>query len=520
LRDATVREVMIWSLPALVAGLGLRVFLTMRMPYGYVQYDSAEYLETAFRLLKGHTFFVDGKRGFLVPIGFTIPFLLHVPALIAIPLGQHALGLAATAMSGGLARMWLRWWRVFILPVTMFVAVNPMMLWYEQTIMGESEFLFALIFLALAGTLWARRQTGGRLVLFVVALVCAAGARPEGKLFFAFGLLLAVLVLWGRWRVLLRCAGVMMGVVIVWSLIVRQSTAPQLLYASLIQLTPDRSRLLPGVEIYINPLRDKVRGESQGDPQGLVQVSKDIRNYIDPYLWTKIRDKHDYYRVLNGTLRDLCLDAVMAHPVAAFGIPVQKFRAAADGWSAYQWTEEALQKNQVNAYLSDKWMYEVLGKGMRGSAMDEEGMRDFVGRNYQATRVAWVTGMQRGWNEGMIWARTADAPARHERWVHDFAGGVAGGLAVMPGVPWFYMLALVGMLLSMAWPPEARRVHVAWVPVMLGVWYLATFVGVTNARYRFAYEPFCFVYMCLLGDCVARVFLRRRGAGVSSPDSE
>jgi hypothetical protein len=92
--------------------------------------------------------------------------------------------------------------------------------------------------------------------------------------------------------------------------------------------------------------------------------------------------------------------------------------------------------------------------------------------------------------------------------VHDFAGGVPGGLEVMPGVPWFYPLAVLGMLVDMVWPGPVRRVHLAWAPVMMAVWYAATFVGVTNARYRFAYEPFCFVYLLLLVDCGVRGWRR------------
>jgi hypothetical protein len=506
------REVLLYSLPALLVGIALRVALTFRMPWGYVQYDTCEYLETPFRLLKGGAFFVNGKRGFLVPILYTIPFLLHIPALIVIPLGQHLLGLAATFMSGALVRFWFRCWRWFIIPVTLFVAANPSMLWYEQTIMGESEFLFALIFLALAGTLWAVRPSPGRFALLLGALVCTAGARPEGKLFFTFGLLLAGFVLWGQWRLLGKCAGVMLAVALAWSFIVRQSTAPQLLYASLIQLSPDHSRLLPGVEPYIIPLRDQVRTQSGGDPQGLVKVSKKIRDAIDPYLRLNIRNDHEYYKELNRTLRDLCIDAVLAHPIEAMEIPLQKFRVASDSWSAYQFTEPALHNNQVNAYLSDKWMFEVLGKGLTGGGMDEPAMRCFVATHYLPANVAWVGNLQREWNDALIWWRTPDQPARHERWVHDFAGGVPGGLAIMPGLPWFYPIALMGMLAAMVWPHPTRRVHLAWAPVMLAVWYAGTFVGVTNARYRFAYEPFCFVYLCLLVDCVARV-RRTKGNG-------
>ena len=514
------REVLLFSLPALLLGVALRAALTIRMPYGYIQYDSAEYLETPWHLLKNASFFVDGKRGFLVPILFTIPFLLHLPALIFIPLGQHLLGLASILLSGGLVRLWFQRWRWFIVPVTLFAAANPSMLWYEQTIMGESEFLFALVFLALAGTLWSLDQSRPRFFLLLAALVCAAGARPEGRLFFAFGLLLATLVLWGRWRRLGRCAGAMLAVAIAGALVVRQSTAPQLLYASLIQLAPDHSRFVPGIDASIIPLRDQVRAQSGGDPLQLVKVSKQIRDAIEPYLRSISPNKQAYYLNLNRTLRNLCLDALLAHPVQAIGIPFQKFRTAIDSWSAYRFTAQALQKNQLAAYQSgkDQRMYLDLVKGLTGAKLDSPGIQAFIKSHYQAGNVAWLGILQGAWNNAVIWLRTPDHPARHQRWVHDFAGGIPGGLAIMPGLPLFYPIAFLGMLAAAIFPGSCRRVHWSWVPVMLGVWYAATFVGVTNARYRFAYEPFCFIYLCLLLDCLLRI-ARPTPATRSSPPS-
>ena len=132
--------------------------------------------------------------------------------------------------------------------------------------MGESEFLNACLFLALAGTLWARRPSRPRFAMLLAALVCTAGARPEGRLFFLFGVLLVVIVSWPRWRSMAKGIGAIALVAVLGSLLVRASTAPQLLYASLIQLTPDHSRLLPGVEPYILPLRDQVRAEFEGRP--------------------------------------------------------------------------------------------------------------------------------------------------------------------------------------------------------------------------------------------------------------
>lgn len=508
IRHPALREVLLFSLPALCLGLALRAFLTARMPWGFVQYDSAEYLATPYRLLNGHSFYVNGKRGFLVPILYAIPFLLRVPALIAIPLGQHLLGLCGVFMSGALVRFWFRHWRWFILPVTLWVAAFPSSLWYEQTLMGESEFLNACLFLAAAGTLWARRPSRPRFAMLLAALVFTAGARPEGRLFFGFGILLAVLVLWPQWRSMARGIGAILLAALLGSLLVRASTAPQLLYASLIQLTPDRSRLLPGVEPYIIPLRDLVRTSSGGDPQGLVKVSKQIRDAIDPYLRTKSKNGHGYYRELNKTLRDLCLEAILAHPVQAAAIPFQKFRLAVDCWPAYRFDAGALYRNQKNTYHSDAQMYAALGRGLTGKTLDEPGEEAFVQEHYHPESVAWLGRYQAAWNNATIYWRTADRPAVHTRYVHDFAGGVPGGLAAAPGLPWFYPLAALGMLSALVCPRPSRCVHWAWVPVMLAVWFGATFVGVTNARYRFAYEPFCFIYLCLLLDGVAGLVVR------------
>jgi hypothetical protein len=212
-----------------------------------------------------------------------------------------------------------------------------------------------------------------------------------------------------------------------------------------------------------------------------------------------------YYKELNRTLRDLCLDALLAHPLQAISIPLQKFRVAADSWSAYQFSGQALLRNQIDAYTADTWIFNFLGKGLTGAPLDEPAMRAFITAHYLPAGVAWLTALQSAWNNATLWCRTPDRPLPRDRWVHDFAGGVPGGLRTMPGLPLFYPVALLGMLAAMIASHPARRLHLAWVPVMLLIWYAATFVGVTNARYRFAFEPFCFIYICLLADFLFRL---------------
>src|SRR5271166_4518033 len=124
-RSATFREVLLWCLPALALGGIARVALNIHFPYGYFQPDTPDFLETAERLVMHHELVIHGKKAFLAPICFAIPFLLHVPAMIVIPIVQHLAGLGATLIAGGIVRFWFRFWRWFIVPITLLYTLNP-----------------------------------------------------------------------------------------------------------------------------------------------------------------------------------------------------------------------------------------------------------------------------------------------------------------------------------------------------------------------------------------------------------
>ena len=129
------------------------------MPYGYVQYDSADFLLTPFRWLADHHYVIHSKKAFLSPTFFTLPFVLHIPALLFIPVAQHLMGLLEVFCAGLLVRLWFPMWRWIIVPATVLVAASPWQLWYEHTLMGEANYVFFLFVVAVAGTLWARRPT-------------------------------------------------------------------------------------------------------------------------------------------------------------------------------------------------------------------------------------------------------------------------------------------------------------------------------------------------------------------------
>jgi hypothetical protein len=147
-----------------------------------------------------HKWELHEKKTFLVPILFAVPFALPIPTLVSIPFLQHLTGLGLILLIGALCRLWLANWKVFIIPLTVLAAINPFYLWYERTLMAETAFIFCTVLVAVAGTLYAKKPTVGRLVFLCGTLVLEAGARPEGKLLFGFAIFLLVLIHWGDLR--------------------------------------------------------------------------------------------------------------------------------------------------------------------------------------------------------------------------------------------------------------------------------------------------------------------------------
>ena len=180
LRLPDTREFLLWCAPALLAGLILRVFLCLHLPYAYYHDDAPDFLTTPDRLLHDHRFELHEKKTFLVPILFTIPFFLKIPTLITIPILQHALGLGLVLLLGLLCRFWFHYWRVFIIPLTLLAAINPFFLWYEHTLMAETIFIFCTTLVALAGTLYTQDQSRNRFLFLLVALFLEAATIGSG----------------------------------------------------------------------------------------------------------------------------------------------------------------------------------------------------------------------------------------------------------------------------------------------------------------------------------------------------
>ena len=107
MRSSELRQVLLWCIPALLVGFALRAVLLVQMPYGFIQYDTPDFLTTPYQFLAKHHLVIHGKKSFLTPIFFLLPFILHIPALIFIPLAQNIMGLLGVILAGGLVRLCL-----------------------------------------------------------------------------------------------------------------------------------------------------------------------------------------------------------------------------------------------------------------------------------------------------------------------------------------------------------------------------------------------------------------------------
>jgi hypothetical protein len=490
LRSAAIRELLLWCLPALLLGAIARLALNFHFSYGYFQGDTPDFLVTAERLLRHHALVIHGKKAFLAPICFTIPFLLRLPALIVIPIVQHLAGLAATVAAGGIVRCWFRFWRGFIIPVTTLYTLNPALLWYEHALLAECHYLFCVTALALAGTLLVRRPTLRRFVWLIVALFFTAGSRPEGKLFIAFGIGVTALVYLGDWKLWARRMAVMLVCSAGIWMCSRSTQAGLLLYATVLPLAPDVSTVAPGVEPFVASLR--VAGASQGETvrTKLNSVEKHANDALRGYLKSVGKNNDDAH--VSALAQKLAIEAIRRNPRLLPSIAANKFlvtcRPNPDGSfspTSGGFTAFWIYDKQIEALARRKFMAPLM-KGLTGQNLRTDAdIKAFLHANYSPLSPDWFSLLQSTWSQ-LTLSLQHPSHGADKRFI--------------PGWPSFCLVAGLGMLLALIPRDRLWRFHLPWVMAFLGVWFAVMLTGVVNARYRFVFEPFCLFYGFLVLD--------------------
>lgn len=494
-RDPAKREFLLYCLPALLIGLLLRVSLCVQMPMGVYHDDTPDFLCTVDRLLIENEWQLHGKKTFLVPIVYTIPFLLPFPVLVSIPVFQHLLGLGLILIIGLLCRLWFTHWKWFIVPLTCATAANPFLLWYEHTLMAESLFVFCTALVALAGTLYALAPTRRRFIFLCVALLMEAGARPEGKLLFGFGIFLVVLLHAKAWRTEWRRVVVIAAIGLATHFVTRTAQAGLLLYTSVARMTPVELRCAPGFEPYIAPIRADLQSRwaeqfafpRVRDRRAVAAVVSKYLKESPRFVWSKSHQSHN-----NFCLRiamETCSKNIFALPEHVY----RKFRAVAAESPAGSLDNSWLFDVQRRGILGNVPLFTRLGHALTGRTLkSEEEINKFVDASYR--EVPWFNSLNASWIDVFNRLRFPDKK-----------------IAAVPGkslgynyygVPLYFVAGALGILAAMLHRGKRRMFHISWGLTLLGFFFVIMLTANVRPRFRFVFEPFWFIYTAMLAETV------------------
>ncbi len=494
-RQRSMREFLAWCAPALLIGLILRVTLCVQLPYAYYHDDSPDFLTTPDRLLHEHRFELHEKKTFLVPLLYTPPCYLKAPILITIPIFQHLLGLALVVLVGGLCRLWFRHWRVFIVPLTVLTAVNPFFLWYEHTLMAEPAFIFCTALVALAGTLYVQDQSRRRYYFLLAALFLEAGARPEGKLLFGFGIFLVALLHWQSWRSAWPRFAIITALAVATHFVTKTSQAGLLLYTSVVRLTPTELKCAPGFDPYIAPIRADLQRRWEEKPQfpkvrDRRAVAFAVEAYLKEHPGMKVGKKH-------LTTDKFCMKLAKETCLQRFGyLPIHvyhKFRAAANDSPSGRLDNDWLFGRQKEAYRGSLKRSLALAPEITGHPFTtSEELDHFVDTHYG--EVPWFNRWMDRWLAAVNHFRFPDLRVPNPDYpmvaVYHY------------GIPYYFLAAALGLIAVALRRDRLQVFHLAWGLTLLAFFYTVMLTANVRPRFRVVFEPFWFIYIGLLAECL------------------
>jgi hypothetical protein len=487
---ASLRELILWCLPALLCGAVLRGLLLAHFPYALVHPDSQDFLVTTDRFLNRHHHLVlHDKKSFLGPILFLLPILVRLPTLLVFAWAQHLLGLVYILLVGAIVRCWTALWRWWIIPATVLAGINPALLYYEHALIAESHYLFCVTALALAGSAYAMDRTRGRFALLLLALFLTAGSRPEGKLYVLFPLMLVPMLHWGQGRKLALFSGITLAFCILTWLSSRNSQAGSLLYTTLLPLAPDTPKSAPDFGPLIAPLRQERLAKGPLAIPDLVQEEKKVTKVVYAYLRSQHRPTNNY----GAFCQRLAVEAALHKPLLIPLVVVDKFLLGTrfptnDGFGV-DW----IQQRQIIACTYKSWMLRLMPRLTGRPIHSRDDLIAYIHQEFQPLQPDWFDPLQSFWLGLTTGVRIP------------FPGLPAG----TPGLPLFYLLGAGGAIAGVIRSGRTQKLHLAWVITLGFTASVVMLTGVVNPRYRFVFEPFALIYVFVLADSVVGLVLRR-----------
>jgi hypothetical protein len=476
-----LRLALLLCLPGVAVAIALRLWLLYHMPAGFVHGDTAQQLLTPLILLEHGHFVVDSKKTFLTPLLYSISALAHIPVLYFAAALQHLVGVLLVVVTGLLAKAWFASWRLWIVPLTVLIAINPTLLWYEHAALPESLAVFGAASVALAGTLFFRRPSQYTLTILFLAALFVASARPEGRLFALFALALVLRRFWGDWSGLKTYAAVSSGWVILIFLLTPTSQSGILLYASLIQWSPTHLAAEPGLAEEMLPYRVEARREWHDYHLHHIRLRKDMFTSEVKVLTEEGIPEQTAANQINGLFERAGLEIAIRNFWRLPLLATEKFFMAHDEPPAPGFFDYAI-KGQLRAlYLVNGGKHALefsrLLWGVPLANMEEA--RPFLQAKYDVSVGKSLTDF-----------------------LDDFVKAELYPVVLMkmpgsplPGLPWIYVFALIGAVCLILRDRPITGPQLIWFLFLCSLFVVLMVTGNVRARYRIIFEPFWFIYL-------------------------
>lgn len=512
--DGTLRLALLLCVPALLAGLTLRVLLMAQMPRAFYHPDSHTVFETYHYFTSNWKLHVSGKKTFLAPVLYSIPAMLHLPLLQTVAAGQHVLGLLLIVFSGLLVAYSFRWWKLFIVPVTVSIAVNPTMLWYEHVALPESMYLFWITATAFTGLLFYLNPNSKlQFAALLISLFFTAASRPEGKFFCLFGIALTVAAFCKDRPLLFQKCRTIFVVALLCFLLNRTHQSGSLLYSNVEHLTPAKLWTAPGfaegLSDHLTELRKTWDFVPVRIPHERGNVVRNSRQYLaqQPHRSGKVTDP-EIDAFCSKVAFETCLRNLPALPMLA----LNKWLFALEEPTARSFGDEALYDMQLKGYIGDQsggaddsldtdddtaTAVATLRKtssvtdaelAFRREFKTQQQLSQQVHQTYHPFQPDWLSQYQSRFNNMVLaWRLPDQRQAGYTIW----------------GMPLLYVAAILGLIALGLRDRRLRSYHFLWLGMLAFMVFLFGLTGSNKGRFRIAFEPFWFIYAFALLDVLA-----------------
>jgi hypothetical protein len=373
--------------------------------------------------------------------------------------------------------------------------------------MAETTFIFCTLLVALAGTLYTIRQTRAHFAFLCVSLVLEAGARPEGKLLFGFGLLVLLLVHWPVLRKYWPRLAILVAIAITTHLLTKTSQAGLLLYTSVVRITPSELSVAPGFSAYIAPLQADLQQRWNERPSfPRVRDRRVVSDTVARYLKETQHPDEKKGRIgLHGFCMKLAMETCLRNLPYLPALTYHKFRLVATDAPSGNLDNLWLFENQQSAFLGSPKLNFRLSKGLTGSQISNaQEYKDFLVRHYG--EVPWLNMLHARWLAAENALRLPDQTFKTADWPYTYT---------YPGIPLYFLFGGIGLLAVCFRRGVIQPFHLAWCITMLGFFFVIMLTANVRPRFRFVFEPLWVVYIALLLDTVWTAFSARFVSGTT-----